>query len=213
MPLLTTNRKTAKSEIQNPEALTRHNISVWRGLGYSDKQIACMMSPRPKTQSDYERWGLHWSSESAKPSTPEAAEVCQVIKAKLGAAKSEGRPLNIRALNKVFGCHYLLQLRDDDLAVSQAVAAVQAYNKTARQPRGNTEWQLQKLAQMEAVIAEAESAGQRLTIRDAAARIGVSHGWLPNTKRKSSDPEVRRQASELVGRFKALCEKYPRRAA
>ena len=213
MPL-TTNRKSAPPEIQNPEASTRHNISVWRGLGYSDKQIACMMSPRPKTQSEYEHWGLHWSNESAKPSTPEAAEVCQVIKVKLGVAKAEGRPLNIGALNKMFGRDALTQLRNDDLAVSQLVAAVQAYNKTARQrqPRArvNTQ-QLQKLAKMESVIAEAEQSGQRLTISEASARIGVSPGWLSNasTKRNTSDPEVRRQAAALMQRVKALREKYP----
>ena len=207
MPL-TTNRK-AKSEIQNPGALTRHNIGVWRGLGYSDRQIADMMSPRPKTQSEYKHWGLMWPDEATTPSTPEAAEVCQVIKVKLGVAKAEGHPLNIGALNKMFGRDALTQLRNDDLAVSQIVAAVQAYNKTARQrqPRArvNTQ-QLQKLARMEAVIAEAERTGQRITISEASARIGVSPGWLSNasTKRNSSDPEVRRQAAALMQRVKAL---------
>ena len=214
MPLLTKSRKTAPPEIQNPDAITRHNIGVWRRMGYSDRQIAGMMRPMLKTQDEYERWGLRWSNEAAKPSTPEAAKVCQVIKVKLGVAKAEGRPLNIGALNKMLGRDALTQLRNDDLAVSQLVAAVQAYNKTARQrqPRArvNTQ-QLQKLAKMESVIAEAEQSGQRLTISEASARIGVSPGWLSNasTKRNSSDPEVRRQASELVCRLKALREKYP----
>ena len=209
MPL-TTNRKTAKSEIQNPKALTRHNIGVWRRLGYSDRQIAGMMRPMLKTQAEYEYWGLMWPDEAAKPSTPDASEVCRQINQRLTTARAAGKPLNVGTLNKVFGRDYLLRLRDDDPSVSQAVAAVQAHNKATRQPRVNTQWQLQKLAQMEAVIAEAERTCQRITIREASAHIGVSPGWLPNTKRKSSDPEVRRQAAALVGRVKALCRKYPR---
>ena len=215
MPL-TTNRKTAPPEIQNPEAITRHNIGVWRGLGYSDRQIADMMRPMLKTQAEYEYWGLHWSNESAKPSTPEAAEVCRQINQRLTTARAAGKPLNVGTLNKVFGRDTLTQLRNDDLAVSQIVAAVQAYNKTARQrqPRArvNTQ-QLQKLARMEAVIAEAEQSGQRLTISEASARIGVSPGWLSNasTTRNTSDPEVRRQADALMQRVKALREKYPAR--
>ena len=38
MPL-TTNRKTAKSEIQNPEAITRHNVRRWRELGQDEAFI------------------------------------------------------------------------------------------------------------------------------------------------------------------------------
>ena len=90
MPL-TTNRKTAPPGMQNPDAITRHNIGVWRGLGYSDRQIAGMMRPILKTQAEYERWGLMWPDEAAKPSTPDAAILCQVIKVKLGTAKAEGR--------------------------------------------------------------------------------------------------------------------------
>jgi hypothetical protein len=51
--------------VPNPEAFTRHNIAVWRSMGYSDWEIGYMMRPRLSTPDEFEYWGLEWSPPPA----------------------------------------------------------------------------------------------------------------------------------------------------
>jgi len=56
-------RSKAQQDIPNPEAVTRHNIGVWRDMGYTDWQIGtALIRPRLATPQDFKYWGLRWSA-------------------------------------------------------------------------------------------------------------------------------------------------------
>jgi hypothetical protein len=210
MPALTTRdkRKTkpARPVVANPEGIIRHNINVWRGMGYSDDYIGrCMMSPSLRSRSEFEYWGL--CAGEKPPLSEEAALVVPVIQQMLAEAKEEGRTLTLHQFEVRFGKSRFTRLRHDNQAIREVVEEVFTYNKSrGGHTRINGEWLAEKLAKAESIVAKAEADGVTVTAAEVSAQVGKGRAWLSNCKspRHARSPEVKLRAEALIDRIKAL---------
>lgn len=172
--------------LPNADALVRHNIEVWRGMGYPDHFIAqSMMEPPLLTRAEYMQWGLAWPKrKKPKPEvrtrkrqtalTPERA--LEAIERAI-ATPGVYRPTQICAELKTCA-RTLNEMREDYPDVDAAYRRLVRKNRKNRDMSAINQVICFDMARAEALLAQAIANEQPINGAAICHAIGRSRSWI-----------------------------------
>lgn len=173
--------------LPNAEALTRHNIEIWRGMGYPDSFIAnSMMEPRLTSAEEYKYWGLKWSRRNPPKRTPCTRQRRSKVTPEMAletinrAIETPGTFHNFRLVAELkIGASTLNRLRDENPDVDEAYQRLVAKNRGEANKHFRRRQKADRdLDRAEALLAKAIEEGRPINGAAICVELGRSRSWL-----------------------------------
>ena len=174
--------------IPNPEAITRHNIGVWRDMGYGDWQIGnALMKPRLSTRKEFQYWGLQWSKPPVVEAPKEKPQDDRL--ARLDAALDSAIsghievPLKTVCRRATIGADTFQRLCVEYPYIYAKWEEVKRLNRergscAAKEFLRISRARAAKLEEAKALVDQAIANGQPLSFSKLGRGIGRTRGWL-----------------------------------